>query len=306
MFNQRCHIIFLWILAHTFVEKKESVPPATSYESQIQSLLETSHYLSGDNFMRETEKRVDWVYRKFEFIWTSGEWRGQHVRSAFDEVPRERRKVLVFGHSSFPLSWWRANLLRKRGFAQIFGTNLVGGKGLAPIPLGLPNDSGESPVHDICGPVRPVIDALEVDRPDHFANTIYANYNSSNHRERSGLRDLLLSRGVQVLSPDYTVDGRASALRETRQSNFVFCPRGVGVDTHRFWETLFLGSIPVTLKHLLLSEFDKKFPILQLDSWDQVLDTKFMELQFNILNAKPRETHWFDVRNWFPAEPGSA
>lgn len=276
--------------------------PAASFESKIQGLLETSHYLCGDNFMGETIKRPDWVYRKFEFIWASGEWRGQHIQSVFDEVPRERRDVLVFGHSSLPLSQWKSNALRIRGFTQIFGTNLVRRKGLKPIPLGLPNDSGESPVHDICGPVRPLIKALEVDRPNQFNNTIYANFNSSNHAERIVLRDLLLSRGIKAMLPDYTAAGRMSALLETRRSNFVLCPRGVGVDTHRFWETLFLGSIPVTLKHAFLDEFEDKFPILQLDSWDQVLDTEFMEHQFSILNAKPREPNWLDVRNWLPVD----
>jgi hypothetical protein len=83
-------------------------------------------------------------------------------------------------------------------------------------------------MHDIAGSVQPIIGALEVERPDHFDNKIYVNFNSSNHVERRGLRDLLLSRGIPVQSPNYSADGRLSALVESRRANFVLCPRGVG------------------------------------------------------------------------------
>jgi hypothetical protein len=29
---------------------------------------------------------------------------------------------------------------------------------------------------------------------------------------------------------------------------FVVCPRGNGIDTHRFWETLYRGSVPIVLR----------------------------------------------------------
>ena len=50
---------------------------------------------------------------------------------------------------------------------------------------------------------------------------------------------------------------------------FIACPRGNGTDTHRFWETLYRGSIPV-VKRSSWSEsiYDIGIPMIQLESWD--------------------------------------
>ena len=50
---------------------------------------------------------------------------------------------------------------------------------------------------------------------------------------------------------------------------YVACPRGNGTDTHRFWETIYRGSIPVVKE----SNWSKSIaelgvPILQLEQWD--------------------------------------
>jgi hypothetical protein len=55
----------------------------------------------------------------------------------------------------------------------------------------------------------------------------------------------------------------------TSQYLYVACPRGNGTDTHRFWETLYRGSIPV-IKRSKWSESIQKLniPLIQLSNWD--------------------------------------
>ena len=57
---------------------------------------------------------------------------------------------------------------------------------------------------------------------------------------------------------------------------FVICPPGNGIDTHRFWEALYLKTIPIIEKNEI-SRFLKKagFPILLLDKWTDL--SKFNE-----------------------------
>jgi hypothetical protein len=50
---------------------------------------------------------------------------------------------------------------------------------------------------------------------------------------------------------------------------FVLCPPGHGVDTHRFWEALALGSVPVVLASPLDWLLDQ-YPIVILQSWGDV------------------------------------
>lgn len=57
----------------------------------------------------------------------------------------------------------------------------------------------------------------------------------------------------------------------TLMSNYkwILCPSGAGQDTHRVWETLYLGSIPVVLKSNISSLYNS-LPVIQLDSWNQL------------------------------------
>ena len=50
---------------------------------------------------------------------------------------------------------------------------------------------------------------------------------------------------------------------------FVLCPRGNGIDTHRMWETLYVGSIPVVERHPALESFSD-LPILFVDRIDGI------------------------------------
>ena len=50
---------------------------------------------------------------------------------------------------------------------------------------------------------------------------------------------------------------------------FVLCPRGNGIDTHRMWEALYVGSIPVVERHPALESFSD-LPILFVDRIDGI------------------------------------
>jgi len=58
---------------------------------------------------------------------------------------------------------------------------------------------------------------------------------------------------------------------------FVLCPWGAGADTHRMWETLYLGSIPITRNHIVYKDF-LDYPIVFLDDWADLLKLDFDKL----------------------------
>ena len=56
------------------------------------------------------------------------------------------------------------------------------------------------------------------------------------------------------------------------ESRFVVCPRGNGVDTHRIWETIYSGGVPVVTK----AELHKAFPVnssIILDGWRKLQES---------------------------------
>ena len=48
---------------------------------------------------------------------------------------------------------------------------------------------------------------------------------------------------------------------------FVICPPGNGADTHRVWESLYLGCIPIVKKSRI---YPYDLPIIQINDWSEV------------------------------------
>ena len=61
---------------------------------------------------------------------------------------------------------------------------------------------------------------------------------------------------------------------QVSQYKFVLCPWGVGIDTHRLWESLYLGSIPITRYHKVYREF-QDYPIVFLNDWSELEELDF-------------------------------
>jgi hypothetical protein len=68
---------------------------------------------------------------------------------------------------------------------------------------------------------------------------------------------------------DTTMEGRRQFLRDIRNHTFVVCPRGNGVDTHRLWETLYMGSIPIVQRDIAHRDWED-LPIAWLDDWKEI------------------------------------
>ena len=72
--------------------------------------------------------------------------------------------------------------------------------------------------------------------------------------------------------------------------HFVLCPPGNGIDTHRLWETLYAGSVPVVLRDDALASF-RDLPILFVESLAG-LDRSFLENHLS--SMRQRETPVLD------------
>jgi hypothetical protein len=62
-----------------------------------------------------------------------------------------------------------------------------------------------------------------------------------------------------------------SYLNNLSKYKFSLCPQGNGIDTHRFWESLAVGTIPIVERSHFSDNFQKLgVPIYVLDSWDEL------------------------------------
>ena len=65
---------------------------------------------------------------------------------------------------------------------------------------------------------------------------------------------------------------------------FAICPEGNGLDTHRFWECLYVKTMPICLKNPITVYYKQFFPIYLLDDWN--------DLDLNTLDKFYNENRW--------------
>ncbi len=137
---------------------------------------------------------------------------------------------------------------------------------LESIPIGLENDRWFPEINkkrSICNQL------LEAKRT---MNLLYINHNYLTYkRERKKPYKLFKNSSWCTL-----VSGKNGIHYDKYIDNiynhcFVLCPRGNGLDTHRFWETLYLGSYPVVIRNPNNS-FYKDLPVLFVDHWKQITE----------------------------------
>lgn len=94
----------------------------------------------------------------------------------------------------------------------------------------------------------------------------YANYNTT--------------KALDFNDPDVT-SKRLDFYRKLKQSHFAICPAGQGKDTHRLYECLYLGVIPI-VKSSFLDDLYRNFPVWIVNDWSDVNEE-------TIKNYKPFE-----------------
>ena len=108
------------------------------------------------------------------------------------------------------------------------------------------------------------------------------------HPERKELLEMAAGENPNVT----TLQKRITAWEYSRLSQqyaFIACPRGNGIDTHRFWETLYRGSVPVVKRSAWTEMIEELgLPIVQLDSWEEIHQLN-LEEEFSKHLDNPRQ-----------------
>lgn len=77
---------------------------------------------------------------------------------------------------------------------------------------------------------------------------------------------------------------------------FILCPWGNGIDTHRIWESLYLGSIPVVKYHPTFENL-LGLPVIFVENYKQItLD--FLKEKLNEINLTRIDLNFLDINYW--------
>ena len=128
-----------------------------------------------------------------------------------------------------------------------------------PLPIGLANSMwphGNPTIHKTVFEMDIVKD-----------KEIYFNFNiNTNASKRRDCFDAVTSFGVPWINNLPYLE----YLKELKRHKFAICPEGNGIDTHRFYECLYMNVVPICKRNTLTEYYSKIFPIILVNEWQEL------------------------------------
>ncbi len=211
------------------------------------------------------------VFCKIDRIW---ECFGRLVRT-------NRRVVLVTGQGDHPIDAKRLEEAPANIHAWFGSNDLADDPRVHPLPLGL--GAQDSPVTlracDIAA-------GLEDDRPR--GRWLYVNFRPDTNPQ---VRQPVYERFQKLATEDWVTfqppaehGDNGSYLDALLTHRFVLSPPGNGIDTHRMWEALYAGAIPVVLRSPAMRAFTM-LPILFVDDYAEITPERLRQEEVRIRSA---------------------
>jgi hypothetical protein len=228
---------------------------------------------------------------------------GDLVMVAAHELPRfarealpgiEGRFVLLTHNSDWNIDASRMGLADDPRVARWFAQNcLCEHPKIVNIPIGLENRWRHN--NGITGDYR----ALEGKAVAKRARILYGFSVGTNEKERApALESLRRAKGA-----DECVWTNSRSYRRTLNGYcFVASPPGNGVDCHRTWEALYLGTVPIVKRSALYEGFPW-LPALAIDDWKEIEDLDEQRLRdlYRELSVPPRRLEPLWMGYWSAA-----
>jgi len=225
-----------------------------------------------------------------------------HVKTDFFKIgkfnwrgklhPETLKENVIISHSDYPIT---DDISIK--FKKVFCVNnLSDNKNTFSLPLGIPNNDDELKILSVIGDKETLIDVRNENVEKEYL--LYLNFSTTTYPK---LRNKLFLKfkihdWVRFGEMNFNMEGRIKYLTEIKKSKFVLCPRGNGIDTHRLWETLYLGSIPI-IEKFRTHDICQDLPILFIDDWSEInkefLNKKYEEISNQHFNLeKLKLSYW--------------
>lgn len=119
---------------------------------------------------------------------------------------------------------------------------------------------------------------------------------NSNKFQRTYIKDIILKQCPSVKNEEF--GDKLEYYKGLQEHIFCLCPPGNGKDTHRVWEALAFGCIPIVEKSNMNDYYATLFPILVVDRWSDVTE-EFLLKKYEELKIKKWRYDLLDVDNWF-------
>ena len=136
---------------------------------------------------------------------------------------------------------------------------------LVALPIGLANRRW--PHGDVELLCRVATEAEKLPR----SKLVHAAFDQRSHPDRKRAWDSVRAAFPQIPRPPSYAVSYADYLGDLARHRFCVCPRGNGIDTHRFWECLYLGVVPIVERSTHTERWAREgVPMVLLDDWSEL------------------------------------
>ena len=228
----------------------------------------------------ETENMIFYKNRKFEIKENDIIFCNAHfIKSLFRQLKniKELTNIKLITHQTDIPITKKLYDTKPKCISEWYSINIdTKEKNLIPIPLGVSNDySPKNPKY------REFKKIKKIESKD---NKIYVNFEiNTNRRERFSLYNLYKNKEYFfVENPNLTM---TEYLQKLNENLYILCPWGNGYDTHRFWESIYVGSIPITKKHITYDSATL-LPNIQVPNYKDIDFERMDNIRLNFEESK--------------------
>jgi len=187
--------------------------------------------------------------------------------------------ILITHNSDHPVN--NIALLENKYLIKWYGMNChIKHPKLQPIPIGIANEEW---AHGNKEALVKVMEKTTVKK-----SMVYCNFNlATNMKYR--LKALNELQHCSFIAYDFSQHNYEEYLTILASYSFTISPPGNSIDCHRIWESIYVGTIPIILKHTAMESF-YDLPVVVIDNWTDLteafLEKKYQEIVGRTYPAK--------------------
>ncbi|MCA9770368.1 hypothetical protein KC460_03290 [Candidatus Dependentiae bacterium] len=291
----RCYVIYIIVLLYSYTVQAEMFVLPGKKEVRV-TRASSYPYISGDTFRAFCNFIIDETHVPFDpscvqpgsTIFLKSDYIDHFFTTIHPQITAQY--ILVTHNSDAGITTSHVKYLDDHKLIAWFGQNaLIIHPKLFPIPIGLANRYWP---HGNISILKQITSETYEKRYLAYLNCTI----NTNISERKKVYQLFAQQSFCFVASGCTYE---DYLRSVACSCFTFSPPGNGLDCHRTWEALYVGSIPIVKRSLMDAVFDD-LPVIIIDDWAQVtkefLESEYQKMQLKSCNMeKLYADYWFDL-----------
>jgi hypothetical protein len=246
--------------------------------SDVRYCFDNSYYSHAVFENTLNESNINSINKDFIIVYTNTHW----VESLFQELSKIKtdKKFILITHNSDHELNEVVYRMKPDNVVKWFSQNinyLSEKNDIESIPIGLENPKWFTDSNKISN----ILLTLEKEKEN--KNLMYVNHTIRSYPlERTEPYELFSDKSWSTVEFYENGTNFNTYINNVYNHKFVLCPRGNGLDTHRFWETLYLKSIPIVKRNYNNTYF-KDLPVVYVDNWNEI-NEDFLNYEYDRIN----------------------